>query len=108
MSGLWTPGTWERRESQIGVVRMRKTGTGVEQRRFDVLAFTCGVTHRRDYRGGEAIQAEQNANGDLVAAAPDLAAALLRYVEQEETAAPYSSSPMREAARAALAKAGVR
>jgi hypothetical protein len=34
----------------------------------------------------------------------ELVECLTRYVVQEETAAPYSSSPMREAARAVLAK----
>lgn len=50
---------------------------------------------------GEAL--EQDAR--LIAAAPDLLAALRAYVELEESAAPYSSSPMREHARAAIAKA---
>lgn len=36
----------------------------------------------------------------------EAAEALGRYVTQEETAAPYSSSPLREAARAVLAKVG--
>jgi hypothetical protein len=49
-----------------------------------------------------------SANAQLIAAAPDLAAALLRYVQQEETSAPYSASPLRLAARAALEKAGIR
>lgn len=39
-------------------------------------------------------------------AAPDLAAVLERYLKWEMDAAPYSSSPMAEDARAALRKAG--
>lgn len=41
----------------------------------------------------------------LIAAAPELLTMLGRYVALEELAAPYSSSPMREAARCAIAKA---
>jgi hypothetical protein len=46
------------------------------------------------------------ANARLIAAAPEIFDCLLAYVQLEEEAAPYSSSPMRERAREALAKAG--
>lgn len=49
--------------------------------------------------------AEAKANARLIAAAPELLDALRRYVDLEEYSAPYSSSPMREAARTAIAKA---
>jgi hypothetical protein len=110
MSPGWTGGAWERRESQIGVIQIRKTGTGVEQRRFALIAFTSGVTHRRDYRGGAAIEAEQNANGDLIAAAPDLAAAAELVLERLTDGRPaMTRDEMEQSAdvlRAALAKAG--
>lgn len=44
----------------------------------------------------------------LMAAAPELASLLERYLRIEEEAAPCSSSPLAEASRAALRKAGVR
>jgi hypothetical protein len=46
-----------------------------------------------------------HADARLMAAAPELLEILLAYVELEESAAPYSSSPMRERARAIIAKA---
>ena len=45
------------------------------------------------------------ANACLIAASPDLFSCLVAYVEIEEQAAPASSSPLRERARAAIAKA---
>lgn len=51
-------------------------------------------------------QQEGLANAHLIAAAPDLAALVERYLRLEEEAAPYSSSPLREESRAILRKAG--
>ena len=59
----------------------------------------CAVAHVMERAGC------LDANARLIAAAPDLLTCLLAYVELEEQAAPASSSPMRENARAAIRKA---
>ena len=52
-----------------------------------------------------AMRAEQEANAHLIAAAPDLLAALREYLERHEASCEPSGLPEYEQARAAIAKA---
>lgn len=82
------------------------TGVFAGDRR--IAELRCSDEGDLDDLGDEADDfesSEVSANAKLIAAAPDLLECLLAYVELEEQSAPYSSSPMRERARAVIAKA---
>src|SRR5687768_1761203 len=90
MNAKHTKGPWEAHNGEV-------TTRQVDGRSYRRIACV------QDY--GLGCSPEVEANARLIAAAPELLSCLLAYVELEEQAAPYSSSPMRERARSAIAKA---
>lgn len=73
--------------------------------------LVAAIFHRGDGNPMRLTYAEAFQFGEKIVRACNnfdaLAEALLAYVTQEERAAPYSSSPLREKARAALQAAGI-
>ena len=94
MSGKWTPGPWR--------VGNRFTLSGVYAANGDLVANTHGATRNYDV---EALVERQGANAHLIAAAPDLYAALEAMTARMSLYSGHHDDALTAMGKAALAKA---
>ena len=93
-----TPGPWQNQRNHSGQVISKKTQRDFETNETKMLCF---IVRNEDYFPVE----ESDANARLIAAAPDLLAALIGMMNRYGDKSPHPTCDASISARAAIAKA---